>query len=97
VIEYRRTLNLRHRIDNIREPGTNVRSRNAAQLKRQGHDLLGEEVSWLWGRDDRIDLSLAPQGGQGERDEKLLIVGCKKETVPRRAAPAARPPHALQE
>jgi hypothetical protein len=97
VIGYRCTLNRWHRVDNIREPATNVRSWYAPQLKRQGHDLLGEEVSWLRGRDDWIDLSLAPQGGQGERDEKLLIVGCKKETVPRRAAPAPCPPHALQE
>jgi hypothetical protein len=91
------TVSRRNGVNNIPEPTNDVRPRNTVKLKREGHGLLREQVSWMRGWHDRIDLPLSPQGGQGKRDEKLLIDGRKKETVPLRATSAPCPTHALQE
>src|SRR4051812_1686636 len=66
------TFSLRHGISDIPEPGTDVRSWNTSQLKREGHDLLREEVCWSRWRNHRIDLALAPQGGQRQAGEEFL-------------------------
>jgi hypothetical protein len=91
------TVRRRNSVNNLSKPINNIRPRNTVKLKRKGHDLLREKVSWMRGWHDRIDLPFSPQGGQGERYEKLFIVGRQKKTVSLRATSTPCPSHALQE